>query len=223
MKGDFSVFLNYIKYFNITVGDNLRMHNLFINVFIKFFFLLTPFFLLSTFLSMTRAMELPEKKRLAVKVTSSVIIICIILFLTGDYIFSLFGITLNSFRIGTGVLLMLSAIALVQGTDKIPTKDSGEDISVVPLAIPVTVGPATTGALLVMGVELQHMWERLVGIAALCLAIVCVGVLLYLSGEIEKLVKKQGLTIMCKVTGLVLAALSAQMIMSGVLGFLGKP
>lgn len=199
------------------------MHNLFINVFIKFFFLLTPFFLLSTFLSMTRAMELPEKKRLAVKVTSSVIIICIILFLTGDYIFSLFGITLNSFRIGTGVLLMLSAIALVQGTDKIPTKDSGEDISVVPLAIPVTVGPATTGALLVMGVELQHMWERLVGIAALCLAIVCVGVLLYLSGEIEKLVKKQGLTIMCKVTGLVLAALSAQMIMSGVLGFLGKP
>jgi multiple antibiotic resistance protein len=199
------------------------MHSLFINIFIKFFFLLTPFFLLSTFLSMTRAMELPEKKRLAVKVTSSVIIICIILFLTGDYIFSLFGITLNSFRIGTGVLLMLSAITLVQGTDKIPTKDSGEDISVVPLAIPVTVGPATTGALLVMGVELQHMWERLVGIAALCLAIVCVGVLLYLSGEIEKLVKKQGLTIMCKITGLVLAALSAQMIMSGVLGFLGKP
>ena len=196
------------------------MHSLFINIFIKFFFLLTPFFLLSTFLSMTRVMELPEKKRLAVKVTFSVIVICIILFLTGDVIFSLFGITLNSFRIGTGVLLMLSAIALVQGTDKIPTKDSGEDISVVPLAIPVTVGPATTGALLVMGVELQHMWERIIGIAALCLAIVCVGALLYLSGEIERLIKKQGLTIMCKITGLVLAALSAQMVMSGVLGFL---
>ncbi len=198
------------------------MHNLFINIFIKFFFLLTPFFLLSTFLSMTRAMEIPEKKKLAVKVTFSVIIICIILFLTGDVIFSLFGITLNSFRIGTGILLMLSAIALVQGTDKIPTKDSNEDISVVPLAIPVTVGPATTGALLVMGVELQRMWERVIGISALCLAIIGVGVLLYLSGEIEKLIKKQGLTIMCKITGLVLAALSAQMIMSGVLGFLGK-
>jgi multiple antibiotic resistance protein len=199
-----------------------KMHNLFINIFIKFFFLLTPFFLLSTFLSMTRAMEIPEKKKLAVKVTFSVIIICIILFLTGDVIFSLFGITLNSFRIGTGILLMLSAIALVQGTDKIPTKDSNEDISVVPLAIPVTVGPATTGALLVMGVELQRMWERVIGISALCLAIMGIGVLLYLSGEIEKLIKKQGLTIMCKITGLVLAALSAQMIMSGVLGFLGK-
>jgi multiple antibiotic resistance protein len=198
------------------------MQSLFINIYIKFFFLLTPFFLLSTFLSMTRAMGLPERKKLAGKVTVSVIIICIILFLTGDYIFSLFGITLNSFRIGTGVLLMLSAIALVQGTDKAPLTDTNEDISVVPLAIPVTVGPATTGALLVMGVELQHMWDRLIGIVALCLAIVSVGVLLYLSGEIEKLVKKQGLTIMCKITGLVLAALAAQMIMSGVLGFLGK-
>jgi multiple antibiotic resistance protein len=198
------------------------MQGLFINIFIKFFFLLTPFFLLSTFLSMTRAMDLTEKKKLAVKVTFSVIIICIILFLTGNIIFSLFGITLNSFRIGTGVLLMLSAIALVQGTDKVPTSESSEDIAVVPLAIPVTVGPATTGALLVMGVELKHAWERVVGITALCLAIISVGILLYLGGEIEKLIKKQGLTIMCKVTGLVLAALSAQMIMSGVLGFLGK-
>ncbi|HBF36821.1 MAG TPA: hypothetical protein DDW50_05825, partial [Firmicutes bacterium] len=184
--------------------------------------LLTPFFLLSTFLSMTRAMEISEKKKLAVKVTVSVIVICIILFLTGDVIFSLFGITLNSFRIGTGILLMLSAIALVQGTDKIPTKDSNEDISVVPLAIPVTVGPGTTGALLVMGGELRPMWERVIGISALCLAIIAVGALIYLSGEIEKLIKKQGLTIMCKITGLVLAALSAQMIMTGVLGFLNK-
>jgi multiple antibiotic resistance protein len=198
------------------------MPNLFINIYIKFFFLLTPFFLLSTFLSMTRTMDLPARKKIAVKVTFSVIIIAIILFLAGDVIFSLFGITLNSFRIGTGTLLMLSAIALVQGTDKIPANNSDEDISVVPLAIPVTVGPATTGALLVMGVELQRMWERIIGISALCLAIVSVGILLYYSGLIEKLVKKQGLTIMCKLTGLVLAALAAQMVMSGVLGFLKK-
>ncbi len=198
------------------------MPNLFINIYIKFFFLLTPFFLLSTFLAMTRTMDMTARKKMAGKVTFAVIIIAIILFLAGDFIFSLFGITLNSFRIGTGALLMLSAIALVQGTDRIPANDSDEDISVVPLAIPVTVGPATTGALLVMGVELQRMWDRMIGISALCLAIVSVGALLYCSGWIEKIVKKQGLTIMCKITGLVLAALAAQMVMSGVLGFLGK-
>lgn len=194
----------------------------FINIYIKFFFLLTPFFLLSTFLSMTKEMDTPTRSKLSIKVTTAVIVICIVIFLIGDYIFQLFGITLNSFRIGTGVLLFLSAISLVMGSDKVQTKDASEDISVVPLAIPVTVGPATTGALLVMGVELQHMWDRIIGLSALCLAIISVGLLLYMSGSIERLVKKQGLTIMSKITGLILAALASQMVMSGVQGFLVK-
>lgn len=194
----------------------------FINIYVRFFFLLTPFFLLSTFLAMTREMTPAIRKKLAVKVTLAVIVICITIFLIGDYIFSLFGITINSFRIGTGILLILSAISLVQGSDKPQVRETSEDISVVPLAIPVTVGPATTGALLVMGVELQQFWERLAGIAAVCTAILSVGVLLYLSGSVERILKRQGLTILSKVTGLVLAAIAAQMIMTGVLGFLGR-
>lgn len=192
----------------------------FIQTFIKFFFLLTPFFLLSTFLAMTRDMDLPQRKQLAVKVTFAVIMICLILFSIGNYIFALFGITLNAFRIGTGVLLFLSAISLVQGSDKVQSKDPVEDISVVPLAIPVTVGPATTGTLLVMGGELHHIWEKFVGVAALCVAIMAVGALLYVSGAIERLIKKQGITILSKITGLVLAALAAQMVMTGMMGFL---
>ncbi len=198
------------------------MKTQFINIYIKFFFLLTPFFLLSTFLSMTRDLGLQVRKRLSVKVTFAVIVICLTLFLIGDYIFQLFGITLDSFRIGTGLLLILSAISLVLGSDKDQSRDPSEDISVVPLAIPVTVGPATTGALLVMGVELQGFWERFIGITGLVAAVVSVGILLYLSGAIERLVKKQGLTILSKITGLILAALAAQMIMTGISGFLTK-
>ncbi len=198
------------------------MKTQFINIYIKFFFLLTPFFLLSTFLSMTRDLGLQVRKRLSVKVTFAVIVICLTIFLIGDYIFQLFGITLDSFRIGTGLLLILSAISLVLGSDKDQSRDPSEDISVVPLAIPVTVGPATTGALLVMGVELQGFWERFTGITGLVAAVVSVGILLYLSGSIERLVKKQGLTILSKITGLILAALAAQMIMTGISGFLAK-
>ncbi len=45
----------------------------------------------------------------------SVFIISVILLFIGNQIFSVFGITLNSFRIGTGALLFLSAKSLVQG------------------------------------------------------------------------------------------------------------
>jgi multiple antibiotic resistance protein len=198
------------------------MINFFINTFIKFFFLLTPFFLLSTFLSMTKEMNVDKKKKIALKTTASVVIICIILFLIGNQIFTLFGITLNSFRIGTGILLFFSAITLVQGPKGEQEQGRTDDIAVVPLAIPVAVGPATTGALLVMGGELSLMAEKIVGIAAILTAVLCVGIFLYLSGMIERVVKKQGLSILSKITGLILAALAAQMVMTGAAGFLNR-
>jgi multiple antibiotic resistance protein len=198
------------------------MLNLFINTFIKFFFLLTPFFLLTTFLSMTKEMDPRIKRKIAIKTTLSIIIICIVLFLIGNQIFYVFGITLNSFRIGTGILLLISAITLVLGPKSEQPHNPSEDIAVVPLAIPVAVGPATTGALLVMGGESFRIADQVTGISAIIAAVICVGLFLYLSGLIEKVVKRQGLIILSKITGLVLSALASQMVMTGVLGFLEK-
>jgi len=206
-----------IHHFNARVKS---MNSLFINTFIKFFFLLTPFFLLTTFLSLTRDMPPSAKRKIAVKVTFSIIIICFILFSIGNQIFTVFGITLDSFRIGTGILLILSAITLVQGPKGEQAPSETEDISVVPLALPVAVGPATTGALLVMGGELSTLQDKAVCMAAISAAVLCVGIFLYLGGFIEKAVKRQGLIILSKITGLILSALAAQMIMTGVTGFL---
>jgi multiple antibiotic resistance protein len=204
---------------NSPAGMEVREMQQLFSIYLKFFFLLTPFFLLSTFLAMTREMTADRRKRLAVKTTFAVLVISLILFVSGDYIFQLFGITLNSFRIGTGVLLMLSAISLVSGNACQMASES-DDIAVVPLAIPVTVGPATTGALLIMGGELKEFWERALGLAGIFAAIVSVGGLIYVSGSVERILKRQGLNILSKITGLILAALAAQMVMSGIIGFL---
>jgi multiple antibiotic resistance protein len=60
-------------------------------------------------------MDYEKRRRIALKVMLSVFIISVILLFIGNQIFSVFGITLNSFRIGTGALLFLSAKSLVQG------------------------------------------------------------------------------------------------------------
>jgi multiple antibiotic resistance protein len=198
------------------------MLGLFINTFIKFFFLLTPFFLLTTFLSMTKEMDGSKKRRIALKSTLAIVAVCLVLFFIGNQIFEVFGITLNSFRIGTGILLLISAATLVLGPKSEQVQGQSDDIAVVPLAIPVAVGPATTGALLVMGGELSRAGDIAVAITAIVASVVCVGLFMYISGAIERVLKKQGLTILSKVTGLILAALASQMIMTGVMGFLGK-
>jgi multiple antibiotic resistance protein len=192
----------------------------FVNIWITLFFVFTPFFVLSMFLSMTEGYDEARRRRLAVSVSLAVAAVCLILFFAGNQLFALFGITLDAFRIGAGALLFLSAVALIQGKAAGTTGAIDGDVAVVPLAIPITVGPATTGTLLVMGAELEGVQVRIIGSLALLCAVASIAAMLLMSALIQRRLGSRGLTILSKLTGLVLAALSAQMVMTGVQGFL---
>lgn len=194
--------------------------NLFISIWIKLFFLLTPFFVMTMFLALTREYDPGERRKVAVRLTIDVILICFVLYFLGNAIFAIFGITLDAFRIGAGALLFLSAVDLVRGDDTAPIKEGLGNITVVPLAIPITVGPATTGALLVMGAEVTTAWQKIVGCSALLCAVLTVGVLLLLASQIENLIGRTGLRILSKLTGLILSALAAQIVFTGIKHFL---
>jgi multiple antibiotic resistance protein len=193
----------------------MSQSQLFLNLYLKFFFVLTPFFVTSVFMTMTKDYEVHHRRRIAVRVTFAVVVTCFTLYLFGDYIFNIFGITIDAFRVGAGALLFLSAVALIHGSAARPADSAMEDVSVVPLAIPVTVGPATTGVLLIMGAEANGFGEKIFTMSALLCSILTVGVLLYLSGKLERWLGIRGLAILSKVTGLVLSSMAAQMIFVG--------
>jgi len=193
-----------------------------INLFLKLFFLLTPFFVLSSFISMT-ADYTPGRRRLtAIKMTLAIIVVCLVLFWFGAALFRIFGITLDSFRVGTGVLLLISAIGLVRGGGTGGQEKEGE-IAVVPLAIPITVGPGTIGALMVLSVELPSIGTKMLALSAVAAAAIATGVLCLLSEAIRKILGENGLAVLSKLTGLVIAAIAAQMILMGVKAALGAP
>ena len=192
----------------------------FLNVWLKFFFLFTPFFALSMFLSMTGDYTEKHRRKLALMISIAVTVLCLGLLFLGNQIFAIFGITLNAFRVGVGALLFLSAVSLVQGRKTPPDMNQETDIAVVPLAMPVVVGPATIGTLLVMGAGLEDFREKTVGVLALLFAVICLGVMLLLGTAIERGIGHRGLNILSKLTGIILAALAAQMIMDGILGFM---
>lgn len=189
------------------------------SIWVKFFFLFTPFFALTMFLSVTKDYTDSERRKLTMQVVRSVAILCFALYLFGNIVFSVFGITLDAFRVGAGALLFLSAVRLVQGGGMSAVSDPNEDIAVVPLAIPVIVGPATIGALLVLGGEISGTSQRLLGGIALVLAVASLGLILFLGAAIERALGKRGVVILSKITGLVLAALAAQMILTGIRHF----
>ncbi len=192
----------------------------FVTTWIKFFFLFTPFFAVSMFLSLTDGYTEIERRRLVRRVTGAVFVFCFTLFLFGNQIFAVFGITIDAFRVGAGALLFLSAVGLVQAKAISPNtsrnEDEDEDVAVVPLALPVIVGPATAGALLVLGAELSEPAEKWIGCLALAVAIASIGLLLFSASFIERGLRRKGIAILSKITGLVLAAMAAQLILVGV-------
>lgn len=196
--------------------------SLLVTTWIKFLFLFAPFFVVSMFLSLTRNDSRVERRSIANRAVLAAFCICLMLFFFGSPMFDALGITLDSFRVGAGVLLFLSGVSLVRdgvrANAEVPSEQRDE-IAVVPLAIPTIVGPATIGAILVYGAELQGL-DLMYGIGGMMLALGCLLGFLHMATAMERLLGRTGLNILSKVTGLILAAMASQIVLTGIHGFL---
>ncbi|MCE5186917.1 MAG: hypothetical protein LLF76_12405 [Planctomycetaceae bacterium] len=130
------------------------------------------------------------------------------------------GITLAAFQIGTGTTLFLTSVMLVMGISKPPQHLEDEDFAVVPLALPIIVGPGTIGTLMVWSTELPHNIERLAAFAAIIAAGLTMSLFLLLAEGIQRRLGHQVIAMMTKLTALVLTALAAQIVFTGVKSFM---
>jgi len=190
------------------------------SLYLKMLVLYSPFFVLSCFISLTRGYTIRERKRLAWKVALGTLIASVSLYLFGEHIFTLFGITVDAFRIGAGSVLFISALGMAQGKPAVQQDNLQQDVTIVPLTIPITVGPGTIGAMLVMGASHPGWDDRLLAVIGIAAASVTVGVVLYLSDGFERLLGDQGLQIVSRLMGLFVCALAAQIIFTGMKNYL---
>lgn len=186
---------------------------------VKFFCLLTPFFVLSLFLDVCKNRTKKEKHQIAFKTSLYIFGICALLLFFGNKLFSILGITLLAFQIGSGIVLLVSGMAMLKSNSvEQRTVDPDEEPSLIPLTLPVTVGPGTIGALFVLGNTESS--EKICNLTGLFSAVVCIFLLLYFADLFEKLLKKKGLAILSKLTGLFLVILATQSILNGLSKFL---
>lgn len=190
------------------------------SLYLKMLVLYSPFFVLSCFIGLSRGYTPKERRRLAWKVALATLIASVLLYLFGKHIFTLFGITIDAFRIGAGSVLFISALGMAQGKPAMQSDNVQQDVAIVPLTIPLTVGPGTIGAMLVMGASQPHWDDKLVAVAAIFLASLTVGVVLFLSNQFERLLGDKGLQIVSRLMGLFVCALAAQIIFTGVKNYL---
>lgn len=147
--------------------------------------------------------------------------------LAGLRIIEFFGISIASFQVGGGLLLLISALQMLnaQPAETRPTDmsegearlDAGSSIAVVPLTIPLLTGPATISTMVIYAERTRYWWELaiLVGYGLV------VGIAVYLaflaSGRIARLLGRTGINIMTRLMGLILAALAVEIMAEGLM------
>ena len=184
--------------------------------------LLNPSAVLSTFLALTADED--ERTRRNIALRSAVAVICagVVLYFSGAVIFKIFGINIEVFRIGGGVILMVCAIKLVLGGNGKKEENNESytgDIAVVPLAVPMAVGPGTSAGLIVIGMAEKTFTTVLFNLGAIVLATLLLTCLLLAGTKAERTLGKRGISVITKLTGLFLSALAAGMILEGVRNF----
>jgi multiple antibiotic resistance protein len=184
-----------------------------------------PFSTATMFLILTRCMS--HEERLNTATRSAIYSLYILLFfaITGLLLFQLFGFSIGAFRIAGGILLMITAIGMLNPKPAGEMTDCPKDIALIPLAVPFISGPATivTVIVLMSGAQGRFAIGPLEGtIAALgvFLGIFTVTFLSYLamkhSERIFSALRAEGRKAISRLMGLIVLAISVQFIINGI-------
>lgn len=194
--------------------------------FTTFFATIDPPGVAVIFAGMTTDSSPLERRATAMK--GSLVGACILIAfaLVGKSMLDYLGITIPALRTAGGILLFLIAIDMVfarssggrQTTDdERHEAQTKQDISVFPIATPLIAGPGAMGAAILLMTEAAgDLTKASVVIAALCLNIVIVYILLRAAGKIKSFLGVTGHNVITRVIGILLAALAVQFVFDGI-------
>lgn len=195
---------------------------------ITFFAILDPIGVSAIMLSLvSSSMTKTQMNTLAYKSTLTIIIAFVVVLVTGDFILKLFGIDQHSLKVMGGIVLILMALQMVNSKNSKQTKaekeeaKEQEDLSIIPIGIPITFGPGIFTTIIIFKQEAHTFAE----VSALILAFLINAALIYLAFRnsiyIKTLLGITGQNIVTKLMGLIVGAIAVQFIISGVVN-LGK-
>lgn len=189
--------------------------------------IVNPIGVVPFYIHFTQGFSRQQKERTIRVASFTAFLVVSISALAGLKLIEFFGISIASFQVGGGTLLLISSMQMLnaqpaetrkedvdEGENKV---DAGASIAVVPLTIPLLTGPATISTMVIYAQKTRHWWELgvLVGYG------VVIGLAAFLAlstaGRIARLLGKTGINVMTRLMGLILAALAVEIMADGLI------
>ena len=191
--------------------------------FIPLFAVIDPIAALPAFLAMTPQESEERRREMAVRACAVAACVLVLFALIGKHILSIFGISLDSFRIAGGLILLLTALDNVQAK-RGPIKETPEereaglakdDVSITPLAVPMLSGPGAISTVMVYRGQADSFAQTAL-LCAVIAGVMAASALLFMVclkgvNRVNPIVIK----VVMRLTGLLIAATGVEFILTG--------
>ncbi|NJL88135.1 MAG: MarC family protein [Leptolyngbyaceae cyanobacterium SM1_1_3] len=187
------------------------------------------------FLVLTTDASQSVRRRLAQRTALYVLLVLLLFLLIGGGILRFFGISLEVVRISGGIVVFHAAWQTMNSQPKLTPRDNAaavhcvdqhEDISLIPMTIPMLAGPGSIAVTLGLAAQAGRDFsgETFSNLAAAAAAIALVSLTVYLSLSsstlLLKLLGDRGISAMSRILGLFIMAIGVQLILNGLADWL---
>lgn len=201
------------------------MLDLFLTAFVTLFVVIDALGVAPIFATMTAGQPAAHNRTMAIKGTFYASLLLLSFAFGGEWLLSRMGVSLDAFRIAGGLMLLLMSLEMLfekrqarretRAEAMLEDDDGPEDISVFPLAIPLLGGPGSIAAMMIFMSQAHDVTSKAVIVGAMAANMLIALTLLLIA---PWLLRKLGHTfgaLITRVFGVILAALSMQLIIDG--------
>ena len=168
----------------------------------------------------------PAQRRRTIWVSSlTVLIVISASALAGLQILRFFGISIASFEVGGGVLLLINAVQMLNAepadssgrdiNDATQKIDAGDSVAVSPLAVPLLTGPATISTMIIYAEKAAGWTDQAVLVGYGVVGAVTTALCLAAATSITSFLGQTGINVLTRLMGLILAAVGVEIMADG--------
>ncbi|MEM6824216.1 MAG: MarC family protein [Pseudomonadota bacterium] len=190
-----------------------------IPAFVTLFVVIDPVGLAPLFVALTQGATDSERRAIGLRACLIAAAILTVFGLAGEAVLGFLGISMPAFRIAGGLLLFLTALDMLferRTKRRGDQQAQDDDPSVFPLAIPLISGPGAIATMILLTTQDGTDWVWIAAVHAVMLSVLLVSFLFFLAaGPIERALGSTGITVVTRLLGMLLAALSVQFVLDG--------
>jgi len=180
------------------------------------FIIVDPFGNVPIFMGLTEKFSNAQRSKVFNTAISVGVVLLLVFAFTGHEIFLIFGISVESFEVAGGLLLLITSMRILVSGSLYESTEPTESLGAVPIAMPLLVGP---GAITTTILNLK-LYGTLVTIVSVLVVLFMTWVILRYVNSIYRVLGKTGSVVIARVMSLLLAAIAVQFILVGITQFL---